>query len=171
MKSLSRVRLFVTRWTVACQAPPTMGFSRQQYWSGLPLPPPGALPNPGVELRSPALWANSLPSEPQENLPNPDSNQVEGLGWTLGQGPQCPPDASLSLGPLLTPQLMKKGTRKVKMRRGSGRLEATPTLGSARGVPAALPSPPYSSENLFTAPTSQSCESLLDAAVLREAPR
>ena len=53
--SLSRVRLFVTPWTVAHQAPPSMGLSRQEYWSGLPLPSPGDLPNPGIEPRSPPL--------------------------------------------------------------------------------------------------------------------
>ena len=47
------------------QAPPSMGFSRQEYWSGLPFPSPGNLPNPGIEPRSPALQADSLPSEPQ----------------------------------------------------------------------------------------------------------
>ena len=55
VKSLSRVRLFATPWTVAHQAPPSMGFSRQEYWSGLPFPSPGDLPNPGIEPRSPAL--------------------------------------------------------------------------------------------------------------------
>ena len=55
VKSLSRVRLFVTPWTVAHQAPPSMGFSRQEYWSGLPFPSPGDLPNPGIEPRSPTL--------------------------------------------------------------------------------------------------------------------
>ena len=54
----------VTPWTVACQAPPSMGFSRQEYWSGLPFPSPGDLPNPGIKPRSPALQADSLPSEP-----------------------------------------------------------------------------------------------------------
>ena len=52
---LSRVRLFVTPWTVAYQALPSMGFSRQKYWSGLPFPSPGDLPDPGSEPRSPAL--------------------------------------------------------------------------------------------------------------------
>ena len=54
----SHVQLFVTPWTVACQAPLSMGFSRQEYWSGLPCPPPGDLPDPGTEpvsLMSPAL--------------------------------------------------------------------------------------------------------------------
>ena len=52
VKSLSRVQLFVTPWTVAYQAPPSMGFSRQEYWSELPLPSPGDLPNPRIEPRS-----------------------------------------------------------------------------------------------------------------------
>ena len=52
VKSLSGVRLFVSPWTVAYQAPPSMGFSRQEYWSGLPFPSPGNLPDPGIEPRS-----------------------------------------------------------------------------------------------------------------------
>ena len=69
MKSLSRVRLFVTPWTIAYQAPPFMGFSRQEYWSGLPLPSPGDFPDPGIEPRSPALRVDSLPSEPTGKFP------------------------------------------------------------------------------------------------------
>ena len=64
VKSLSRIRLSTTPWTVAYQAPPTMGFSRQEYWNGLPFPSPGDLPNPGIEPRSPALQADALTSEP-----------------------------------------------------------------------------------------------------------
>ena len=64
MKSLSRVRLFATPWTVAYQAPLSMGFSRQEYWSGLPFPSPGDLPDPGIELGSPKLEADALTSEP-----------------------------------------------------------------------------------------------------------
>ena len=64
VKSLSRVRLFVTPWTVARQAPLSMGFSRQEYWSGLPFPSLGDLPNPGIEPGSAALQADALPSEP-----------------------------------------------------------------------------------------------------------
>ena len=64
VKSLSRVRLFATSWTVAHQAPLSMGFSRQEYWSGLPFPSPGDLPNPGIEPGSPALQADALSSEP-----------------------------------------------------------------------------------------------------------
>ena len=64
--SLSRVRLFVTPLTVAYQAPPSMGFSRQEYWSGVPLPSPGDFPGPGIELGSPALQTGALPSEPTE---------------------------------------------------------------------------------------------------------
>ena len=51
-------------WTVAHQAPPSMGFSRPEYWSGLPFPSPGDLPNPGIKPRSPALQADFLTSEP-----------------------------------------------------------------------------------------------------------
>ena len=64
VKSLSHVRLFATPWTVAYQAPPSMGFSRQECWSGLPFPSPGDLPDPGIEPGSPALQADALPSEP-----------------------------------------------------------------------------------------------------------
>ena len=61
---LSRVLLFATLRTVANQASLSVGFSRQEYWSGLPFPSPGDLLNPGVEPGSPALKADSLPSEP-----------------------------------------------------------------------------------------------------------
>ena len=64
VKSLSRVRLFVTPWTIAYQAPPSMGFSRQECWSGLPFPSPGDLPDPGIKPRSPALQADAFPSAP-----------------------------------------------------------------------------------------------------------
>ena len=64
VKLLSRVRLFATPWTVAYQAPPSMRFSRQEYWSGLPFPSPGHLPNPGIGPGSPALQADALTSEP-----------------------------------------------------------------------------------------------------------
>ena len=64
MKSLSRVRLFATPWTVAYQAPLSVGFSRREYWSGVPLPSPGDLPDPGIEPGSPALQADALLSEP-----------------------------------------------------------------------------------------------------------
>ena len=53
----------VTTWTVAHQVPLSMGFSRQEYWSGLPFPSPGDLPDPGIEPTSPALQADSLPPE------------------------------------------------------------------------------------------------------------
>ena len=53
----------VTPWTVACQAPLSMGFSRQEYWSGLPFPSPGELPNQRIEPGSPALQADALTSE------------------------------------------------------------------------------------------------------------
>ena len=64
MKLLSHVQLFATPWTVAYQAPLSMGFSRQEYWSGLPFPSPGDLPNPGIEPEFPAFQADALTSEP-----------------------------------------------------------------------------------------------------------
>ena len=54
-------------WTVVGQGPPSVGFSRQEYWAGLPFPSPGDLPDSGIKPRSPALQAKSLPSEPSGN--------------------------------------------------------------------------------------------------------
>ena len=67
-KPLSHAQLFATPWTIACQAPQSMGLSRQKYWSGLPFPSPRDLSNPEIKLRSPALQADSLPSEPPGKL-------------------------------------------------------------------------------------------------------
>ena len=64
VKLLSPVPLFATLWTIDHQASPSMGFSRQEYWSGLPFPSPGDLSDPGMEPRSPALPADALTSEP-----------------------------------------------------------------------------------------------------------
>ena len=63
VKSLSCVQLFAIPWTVVYQASLSMGFSRQEYWSGLLFPSPGDLPDPGIEPRSPALQEDALPSE------------------------------------------------------------------------------------------------------------
>ena len=63
---LSQVQHFVTTGTAARQAPLSVGFPRQEYWSGLPFPSLGDLPDPGIEPGSPTLQANSLPSEPSE---------------------------------------------------------------------------------------------------------
>ena len=63
-----------TQWTVAHHAPLSMGFSRQEYWSGVPFPSPEDLPYPGIEPRSPTLQVNSLPSEP------PGKTGVQSLG-------------------------------------------------------------------------------------------
>ena len=90
--SLSPVQLFVTPWTAAHQAPLCMKFSRQGYWSGLPFPSPGDIPNPGIESRSPALQADSLLTELQifetsliaqmaKRLPTMRETQVQSLGW------------------------------------------------------------------------------------------
>ena len=64
VKLLSHVRVFATPWMVAYQAPLSTGFSRQEYWSGLPFPSPGDLPKPGIEPGSPALQTDALLSEP-----------------------------------------------------------------------------------------------------------
>ena len=64
VKSLSRVRLFATLWSVAYQAAPSMGFSRQEYWSGSPFPSPGDFLDPGITPKSPALQVDSLSSKP-----------------------------------------------------------------------------------------------------------
>ena len=64
MKSHNRVQLFATLWTVAYQASPSMGFSSQEYWSGLPFPSPGDLPDLWIEPGAPALQADALLSEP-----------------------------------------------------------------------------------------------------------
>ena len=75
VQSLSRVRLFVTPWTVALQAPLSTGFSRQEYWSGLPFTPLGVLPDSGIKSTyptAPAVQANSLPPSHWGSPPAPD---------------------------------------------------------------------------------------------------
>ena len=86
MKSLSRVRLFATPWTY--QAPPSMRFSRQEYWSGLPFPSPRDLPDPGIEPRSPALQADALTSEPP-GKPSEVTSRVQLFvtPWTVDNQP------------------------------------------------------------------------------------
>ena len=74
MKLLSRVRLFATLWTVAHQAPLSMGLSGQEYWSGLPFPSPEDFPDLGIEPKSPALEADALTSEP---LGKPDLSKIK----------------------------------------------------------------------------------------------
>ena len=93
VRSLSRVRLFVTPWTVAHQAPPSMRFSRQEYWSGLPFPSPGNFPNPGIKFRSPTLQADSLSAEPQMKPKNTGVGSLsllQGIFPTQGSNPGLP---------------------------------------------------------------------------------
>ena len=96
VKLLSRAQLFVTPWTVAYQAPPSMGFSRQEYWSGLPFPSPGDLPHPGIEPGSPALRADALPSEPPGKLSVKSLSRVRlfATPWTAAY--QAPPSMGFS---------------------------------------------------------------------------
>ena len=101
VKSLSHVRLFATPWTVAYQAPLSMGFSRQEYWSGLPFPSPGDLPDPGIESRSPTLQADALTSEPP-GKPSNEEVKVKSFSrvqlfvtpWTAAY--QAPPSMGFS---------------------------------------------------------------------------
>ena len=65
----SCVQLFATPWAVAYEAPPSIGFSRQEYWSGLPFPSPEDLPNPGIEPESPVLQADAFPTDLPRKLP------------------------------------------------------------------------------------------------------
>ena len=77
-----------TPWTVACQAPLSMEFSRKQYFSGLPFPSPGDLPDPGIEPGSPALQADSLPSEPP-GKPRSLQNYIPELWLGVGDWEQA----------------------------------------------------------------------------------
>ena len=98
VKSLSCVQLFATSWTVAHQAPPSMEFSRQEYWIGLPFPSPGYLPNPGIKPGSSVLQADALPSEPPGNKAvldnlnesNPYPNHFPYQTVTVDTHPNCP---------------------------------------------------------------------------------
>ena len=76
------VQLFVTLWTVACQAPLSVGFSRQQYWSGLPCPPPGDLPHPGIKPTSPVshgrFFTTEPPGKPKVFIPQYKNKEAEG---------------------------------------------------------------------------------------------
>ena len=78
VKSLSRVRLFATPWTVAHQAPLSMAFSRQEYWNGLPFPSPGDIADPGIKPRFPTLQADALPLSHQGRY------KRRSLLWGLG---------------------------------------------------------------------------------------
>ena len=85
VKSLSCVWLFATPWTVAYQVPPSMGFYRQEYWSGLPFPSPGNLPHSGIEPTSPALQADSLPLSHRGSPPlrEPQNQRVQISRWQV----------------------------------------------------------------------------------------
>ena len=78
------VQLFMTPGTLSCQAPHPWGFSRQEYWTGLTCPPPGDLPNPGIEPRPPALQADSLPSEP------PGKPSLDWVAYPFSRGSSQP---------------------------------------------------------------------------------
>ena len=81
LSHFSCVQICVTLWTVAYQAPQSLGFSRQEYCSGLPFPTPEDLPNPGIEPRSPTLQADSLPAESQGKPKNTGVDSLSLLQW------------------------------------------------------------------------------------------
>ena len=104
---------FATPQTVARQAPLSMGFSRQGYWSGLPHSPPGDLPNSGIEPRSPALQADSLLSEPPgkphvvtcvlyHNSKNGDTSVLSEIIWRTFFPPQGTSDGTVPWNPLFS---------------------------------------------------------------------
>ena len=103
VKLLSRVRLSATPWTVAYQAPPSMGFSRQEHWSGLPFPSPGDLHNPGIKPGSPALKADALTSEPP-GKPNLKKKSTVNIHWKTDAGAEAP----ILLPPDMKSQLIEK---------------------------------------------------------------
>ena len=88
LNHFDRVQLFATLWTIACQAPLSMGFSRQEYWSGLPCPPPGELPNSGIKPASPGSLALQVNSSPLSHLGSPSlekhlrAKETVRTGWT-----------------------------------------------------------------------------------------
>ena len=94
--SLSHGQLFAIPWTIACQASLSIEFSRQEYWSGLPFPSPGDLPDPGVEPGSPTLQADSLPSEPPEKPPYCTKSELTGLDTTQPTSSSGSPSGWLS---------------------------------------------------------------------------
>ena len=105
VKSLSHIQLFATLWTIAYQAPPSMGFSREEYQSGLPFPSPGDPPNPGIEPRFPTLQADALPSElpglplcsagKESTFNVRDLGSIPGLRISPGEGKGYPTHSSI----------------------------------------------------------------------------
>ena len=102
VKSLSHVWLFATPWYVVCQAPPSMGFSRQRYWSRLPFPSPGELPDPGIEPWSPILQADSTILATRMNQSESESRSVMSDSlWHRGlYSPWNSPGQSTGIGSL-----------------------------------------------------------------------
>ena len=98
LSHFSCVRIRVSPWTAACKAPLSIGFSRQEFWSGLPLPFPGDLPNPGFKPRSPTLQPDSLPAEPQGKPPGPSTLLQMAMFHSFLRSNDIPASFSLSMG-------------------------------------------------------------------------
>ena len=110
----------MTPWTAAHQAPLSLGFSRQEHWSGLPCPPPGDLPNPGIEPPSPALLADSLCSEPPGKL---KQELIIVMGGLLNLCPLCPLMARSAFGSGKPWGCTEAGSREPCLPAGQGREE------------------------------------------------
>ena len=132
VKSLSRVRLFATLWTVARQAPPSMGFSRQEYWSGFPFPFPGDLPDPGIEPRSPVLEADALPLSHQGSHLLKRDTSKQTLRSLQGLRPTAFDHTHFPALPLLRPGASSRAP--------SPHLQPDATPRNPRGSPLSLPS-------------------------------
>ena len=113
-QSLSRVRLFVTPWTAACQAPLSMDFSRQEYWSGYLSPSAGDLPDSGIEPVFPALQVDSLPAE-LPGKPKSLKNALSSQHHPEGQQSDSPEDHTWRLGIALTFSLTRRAQQLHKL--------------------------------------------------------
>ena len=113
VKSLSCVQLFATPWTVAHQAPPSMEFSRQEYWYGLSFPSPGDLPDPRIKAGSPGLQADVLPFEP----PGTPSKSGPLIHLTL-LSQLHPEDTTLAVAPEYCRLLLPRGREKISLGTG-----------------------------------------------------
>ena len=126
VKLLSCVRLFATPWTVAHEALPSLEFSRQEYWSGLPFPSPGDLPDPGIEPGSPVLQADALLSEPPGK---PRATKATSFEPESNQQPK-----DVHIYQVYSPPLYQLSYRRVHMRTGKWGLKGGGGLGRCEGA-------------------------------------
>ena len=149
LSPFSHVWLFAMLWTVAWQAPLSMGFSRQEHWSGLPYPPPGDLPNSGIDLGSPALQVDSLPAElpgrPRDLQGWPITNQF--CLYTCVQATPLTPEQSCCRSQLTPAPFCLAQSRHVFIDSADGPHRGSPLLGSSDTL--CLLCGPWSWDSLF----------------------